>query len=145
MTLNEIVNLIKSLGDSHSIIATTYNGSAIDALETELTYPVMTFTTDVARVNGQTITFDVSMFFFDRLMQGNDNEREVQSDQLEIAKDIISQLRDGRFDFVLLDAITLNFFTDSTPELLAGVNAALQIELPFQSDRCQVPSDYSFD
>lgn len=145
MTLNQLVAKIKSIGDGHKMIATTFNGSAIDALDTELTYPVMTFTTDVARVNGQTITFDVSMFFFDRLMQGNDNEREVQSDQLEIAKDIISQLRNQNEEFLLLDAVTLNFFTDSTPELLAGVNAVIQLELPFQSDRCQVPTDYSIN
>jgi hypothetical protein len=144
MTLNEIVQAIKTLGDDHRIIQTTANSTAIDALDTELTYPVMTFTIDTARVNGQVIVYDVAMFFFDRLMQGNDNEREVQSDQLEIAKDIIAQLRWGGQPFAINDAANITMFTDSTPELLAGVNVTLSIEIPFASDRCAAPSDYDY-
>jgi hypothetical protein len=144
MTLNEIVAILRNMGITHKIIRTTFNGVAIDLLDTEVTYPAMTFVIDTANVSGQTINYDVSMFFFDRLVQGNDNEREVQSDQLEIAKDIISQLRWGGFSFGISDNVRLAFFTDSTPELLAGVNAQFSLEVPFASDRCAAPSDYDY-
>lgn len=144
MTLNEIVAILKNMGMTHKIIRTTFNGAAIDLLDTEVTYPAMTFVIDTANVSGQTINYDVSMFFFDRLVQGHENEREVQSDQLEIAKDIIAQLRWGGFSFGVNDNVRLAFFTDSTPELLAGVNAELSIETPFASDRCVIPTDYTY-
>ncbi len=48
------------------------------------------------------------------------------------------------FDFDEGLSATLTFFTEDTPDLLAGVRADITIELPYIADRCQVPSTYTF-
>ncbi len=146
MTLNEIIAIITELGTDHKIIQTTWNGAAMDRLsDGDVTYPMFSFDVTSARIVGSTIQFDFSMFFFDRLQADASNEREVQSDQLSIAQDIISQLRYGAWDeFVLSDNVPIIFFTDNTPEMLAGVNASATIIVDFVADRCSVPTDYTF-
>jgi hypothetical protein len=146
MTLKEIIATIEELGTKHKMIATVYNGAAMDRLAlSDVAYPMFTFDVVNARIAGQTIEFDFSMFFFDRLQADATNEREVQSDQLSIAQDIISQLKYGGWDsFVLSDNVPIVFFTDSTPELLAGVNATATVVVDFIADRCSVPTDFEF-
>jgi len=39
---------------------------------------------------------------------------------------------------------TLTFFTEDTPDLLAGVRADITLELPYTSNRCIVPSTYTY-
>jgi hypothetical protein len=38
----------------------------------------------------------------------------------------------------------LSFFTESDPDLLAGVKLDTTLTVPFLNDRCQVPSNYQF-
>lgn len=145
MTLNQLIATIKAIGDGHKIISTTYNGPVMDVMaDAELTYPVMTFDTVTGRIGSGSTVFDFQFFFFDRLQQGNDNEREVQSDQVEIAKDIIAQLKYPGAEFTIGEPVNLNLFTDSTPELLAGCQLTVSIDVPTPSDRCVVPSDYTY-
>lgn len=145
MTLNELIEDIKKIGDDHQMIETVYNGPVMNVMdERELKYPVMTFDTVTARMGVGSMAYDFQFFFFDRLQQGNDNEREVQSDQVEIAKDIVAQLRFPGFAWTVADPVAVNLFTDSTPELLAGCQLTITIDLPNAADRCQVPTDYSY-
>ena len=145
MTLNQLIAIIKAIGDGHKIISTTYNGPVMDVMaDAELTYPVMTFDTVTGRIGSGSTVFDFQFFFFDRLQQGNDNERDVQSDQVEIAKDIIAQLKYPGAEFTISEPVNLNLFTDSTPELLAGCQLTVSIDVPNASDRCVVPSDYTY-
>lgn len=146
MTLKEIIATITKLGEDHKMIATVYNGAAMDRLsEGDVQYPMFTFDVVNARISGQTIEFDFSMFFFDRLVADLTNEREVQSDQLSICQDIISQLKYGGWDsFVTSDNVPIVFFTDNTPDMLAGVNATATVIVDFIADRCSVPTDFEF-
>jgi hypothetical protein len=141
MTLNQLVAQITEFGEKHEMIATTYYGAAMDKLaESDVTYPMFTFNVTNGQINGQELVLSFSMFFFDRLQADKTNEQEVHSDMLQIAQDIIAQLRYQGWEFVLQDQITINLFTDDTPEMLAGVNAEIGVSLPYQSDRCAVPS-----
>jgi hypothetical protein len=145
MTLNELIDDIRTIGVNHKMIKTVYNGPVMNVMdERELIYPVMTFDTVTARLNAQSMTYDFQFFFFDRLQQGSENEREVQSDQVEIAKDIVAQLRFPGFAWTVSDPVAVNLFTDSTPELLAGCQLTVTIDLPNAADRCQVPTDYTY-
>jgi hypothetical protein len=38
----------------------------------------------------------------------------------------------------------LTFFTEDTPDLLAGVRADISIELPYTANRCQIPTTYAY-
>ena len=142
MTLNQLIDKIQALGNAHEMIATTFNGPVMDRLALgDVTYPLMTFDTNTARIVGSDASYDFQMFFIDRLVADSENEREVQSDQMSILQDIIAQLRYPGWDWTVDGTANVQMITDSTPDLLAGVAATITITLPYQSDRCQVPSE----
>lgn len=145
MTLNGVIKVIQDFGEKHLLIKTVHNGSVIERLaEGEIVYPCMTFDTTTATVNASSILYTFQFFFFDRLMIDKINERDVHNDQLEICKDIIAQLGYPGNEFTLGDTVNIQFFTDSTPELLAGVSATMTIDTPFASDRCVIPSTVTY-
>jgi len=80
------------------------------------TYPALFFDLTGASINGKTSTLNFTLFFCDRVLPEQSNEQEVLSDQLLTAQDIIAQLHYNNYDFVLQDAVTLDFFTEDTPE-----------------------------
>lgn len=145
MTLNEIVGTITDLGDKHQIIETTHFGPAMDKLaEAEVKYPMFTFDTNGGNIDGATLVLTFSMFFFDRLTADRSNMTDVQSDMLQVAQDIVAQLRWPGWEFDIRQGVQVSLFIDSTPEMLAGVNAQVTLVLPYISDRCAVPSTQTY-
>lgn len=145
MTLNEIVEQITEFGEKHQIIQTTYFGPAMQKLaEADVTYPMFTFDTTGGTIDGATLVLTFQMFFFDRINADRTNEPDVHSDMLQVAQDIVAQLRWPGWEFVLRGTIPVSLFTDSTPDLLAGVTLTATLELPYISDRCAVPSTQTY-
>ena len=146
MTLNQTIKTIEDLGNAHQQIKTTFYGNAFDFLSrgAENTYPAFFFDITGASINGKTSTLNFTLFFCDRVLPEQSNEQEVLSDQLLTAQDIIAQLNYNDFDFVMQDAVTLDFFTEDTPEYLAGVSATIALDLAYLQNRCEVPTDYTY-
>lgn len=141
MTLNQLIALITDMGQSHQMIQKTHFGSVMTFLGTENKYPAMNFDLLGAEVRSSELRVKFAFFFFDRALEESDEE--VMSDQLQIAQDIISQLRYPGHEFTVDDFIPITFFSDDTPDVLAGVRADITINLGYISDRCQVPSTFS--
>ena len=78
------------------------------------------------------------------MLHEESNETEALSDMLEVCQDIIAQLRSQTFEFDEGLSATLSFFTEDTPDLLAGVKADITIELSYTANRCVVPSNYNY-
>jgi len=134
------------LGNAHQQIKTTFYGTAFDFLSkgSDNVYPALFFDLTGASINGKTSTLNFTLFFCDRVLPEQSNEQEVLSDQLLTAQDIVAQLHYNDFDFVMQDAVTLDFFTEDTPEYLAGVSATISLDLPYLQNRCEVPTDYTY-
>lgn len=145
-TLNQVVATIQEIGQAHRQIKTVYFGNLLDFLSkgSDNVYPAMFFDLTGSSISGTTLTMDFSLYFFDRMLAEQTNETEVLSDQLSIAQDIVAQLKFNDFDFVIGDSVPLQFFTEDTPDLLAGVRADVSLDLPFTADRCQVPTNYQY-
>lgn len=112
--------------------------------EADVTYPMFTFDTTGGNIDGATLLLNFQMFFFDRIIAERSNEQDVHSDMLQVAQDIVAQLRWPGWEFVLRPNIPVSLFTDSTPDLLAGVTINVTLELPYISDRCSVPSTQTY-
>jgi len=125
---------------------TTFYGNAFDFLSkgSDNVYPAFFFDITGASINGKTSTLNFTLFFCDRVLPEQSNEQEVLSDQLLTAQDIIAQLNYNNFEFVMQDAVTLDFFTEDTPEYLAGVSATISLDLPYLQNRCEAPTDYTY-
>lgn len=145
-TLNQVVQTIQGLAEAHQQINTVYFGNLVDFLSkgSDNVYPAMFFDLTSSNINGTVQTMNFSLYFMDRMLAEQSNETEVLSDQLSIAQDIVAQLRYDGFLFTVDDSVPLTFFTEDTPDLLAGVKADISIDLDFSANRCQVPTDYIF-
>lgn len=145
-TLNQVVKTIKDIAEAHGQIRTVYFGNLVDFLSkgSDNTYPAMFYDLTGSSISGTTLTMNFSLYFMDRMLAEQSNETEVLSDQLSIAQDIIAQLKYNDFDFVIQDNVNLTYFTEDTPDLLAGVRAEVSLDLPFTANRCQVPTDYQY-
>ena len=149
MTLNQIVKELTKLGNDHEQINFVYFGDVWERLSNgEVTYPAMFFTLTGATVGPKEIAYSFSLYFMDRMLMEETNETEVLSDMTQVSGDIVAQLRYPEdYSIVTWTPSTnmpLSFFTESDPDLLAGVKLDTTLTVPFLNDRCQVPSNYQF-
>jgi hypothetical protein len=146
MTLNNIVTTITNLANAHQQIKSVYFGDLADYLSrgSDNVYPSLYFDLTGGNIAERSLVLNFSLYFFDRMLHEETNETEVLSDMLEVCQDIIAQLRSQSFEFDEGLSATLNFFTEDTPDLLAGVRADITLDLPFLANRCVVPSSYTY-
>lgn len=146
MTLNQIVKTITDLGNAHQQIESVYFGDLADYLSrgTDNVYPSLYFDLIGGSVQERSVVLNFSLYFFDRMLHEETNETEVLSDMLQVCQDIIAQLRYNYFEFDEGMSATLTFFTEDTPDLLAGVRADISLDIPYIANRCEVPSTYSY-
>ena len=146
MTLNNIVQTITNLANAHQQIKSVYFGDLADYLSrgSDNVYPSLYFDLTGGNIAERSLVLNFSLYFFDRMLHEETNETEVLSDMLEVCQDIIAQLRSQSFEFDEGLSATLNFFTEDTPDLLAGVRADITLDLPFLANRCIVPSTFSY-
>ena len=146
MTLNNLVTTITNLANAHEQIKSVYFGDLSDYLSkgTENIYPSLFFDLTGGNIQEKSVVSNFSLYFFDRMLPEDTNETEVLSDQLQICQDIIAQLRYNNFEFDEGLNATLTFFTEDTPDLLAGVKADITIDLPYTANRCVIPTTYAY-
>jgi hypothetical protein len=149
MTLNQIVKELTTIGNAHEQINFVYFGDVWERLSNgEVTYPAMFFTLTGANVGPKEIAYSFSLYFMDRMLMEETNETEVLSDMTQVAGDIVAQLRYPEdysiVTWSLNQNLPITFYTESDPDLLAGVKLDITLTLPFINDRCQVPSQYTY-
>lgn len=146
LTLNQVVSQIKAIAEAHQQINTVYYGDFDEFLgeSADNVYPAMYFDSTNASISTRVLTLNFSLYFFDRMLPEKTNETEAVSDMLNVAQDIIAQLLFQQFEFEMNDSVQLTFITEDTPDNLVAVKADISMDLPFTSDRCQVPTSYQY-
>ena len=149
MTLNQIVKELTKIGNDHEQINYVYFGDVWERISNgEVTYPAMFMTLTSASFGAKDIGYSFSLYFMDRMLMEETNETEVLSDMTQVAGDIVAQLRYPEdysiVTWSLNQNLPITFYTESDPDLLAGVKLDITLTLPFINDRCQVPSNYTF-
>ena len=149
MTLNQIVKELTTIGNAHEQINFVYFGDVWERLSNgEVTYPAMFFTLNNANVAAKEIGYSFSLYFMDRMLMEETNETEVLSDMTQVAGDVVAQLRYPEdysiVTWTLSQNLPVTFYTESDPDLLAGVKLDATLTVPFINNRCQVPSNYTY-
>jgi hypothetical protein len=149
MTLNQIVKELTTIGNAHEQINFVYFGDVWERLSNgEVTYPAMFMTLTGASFGAKEIAYSFSLYFMDRMLMEETNETEVLSDMTQVAGDIVAQLRYPEdysiVTWTLNQNLPVTFYTESDPDLLAGVKLDISLSLPFINNRCQVPSNYNY-
>ena len=149
MTLNQIVKELTKIGNDHEQINYVYFGDVWERISNgEITYPAMFMTLTGASFGAKDIGYSFSLYFMDRMLMEETNETEVLSDMTQVAGDIVAQLRYPEdysiVTWSLNQNLPITFYTESDPDLLAGVKLDATLVVPFINNRCQVPSNYTF-
>ena len=94
MTLNQVIQTISSLGESHKQVKTVFFGDTFDFLEQgDNNYPAMFFNIANGSISGNVMTFNVELFTLDKTLQDQTNVEDVKSDCIQIGGDILSALK----------------------------------------------------
>lgn len=143
LTINEFIDTLKTLAEAHRQVRSFAYGEVWDiSPDMDREYPLVYATLGNPSFSGVEVTYRVSLRFLDRVQLDHTNARELSSDQLLTALDIVAQLKSPAYfdDFTLNLEGDFQHIVDGEDDLLVGWLANVSIRVPFEYDRCQVPS-----
>jgi len=142
MTLVQIINIIKSLAESHQMIRTFGEGDIYDYVDNggEINYPVCWVVQQTHSYSSNVLTYSLQLIFADLLTEDKSNRLQAQSDQLQVAIDIISKLKlDTTYEFSILNNINVETFQERFNDFATGVSMTINIVDPYPLNYCVYP------
>jgi hypothetical protein len=107
----------------------------------EIQYPVLWVIVQPSTYTSGTMRYRLAMLFADLLTEDKQNRLQLQSDQLQVAIDIISKLKlDQTYNFNTSTNVNIEFFQEKFDDFTAGVTATIEIIDPQPLDYCQIPA-----
>lgn len=131
------------ISQSHPMIKTFGEGDIYDYVDNggEIQYPVIWVIVQPSTYTSGTMRYRLVMLFADLLTEDKQNRLQLQSDQLQVAIDIISKLKlDQTYNFNTSTNINIEFFQEKFDDFTAGVTATIEIIDPQPLDYCQIPA-----
>lgn len=153
MTLNQVIERLKTLALGHKQINSFREGDLVDILnERDIDYPmclVQILPGSISRTSKQT-NFNFAIYLLDLVNVSNDaksNELEVQSDLTSIAEDMIALINyPGYLDtWTPSNEAQLEYFNEKFEDLVTAARITLTISTRYDANRCQVPTIQTFD
>lgn len=149
MTLNQVIDRVRTLALSHKQINSFYFGDVpeFDA-NGEVNYPACFLEITPGRVDRveKMQAFNFRLYLVDLVpesTESEENETDVLSDMHSVCADLLSMLMYSEYedDWRIAETSTVTPVTESLNDLVAGVYADIEIGVDFLADRCQVPAD----
>ena|SRR6185503_3382518 len=149
MTLNQVINRIKTLALSHKQVRNFYQGLVSDFLTDKTTnYPSVFLQENGGKIStvGHATTLNYRIFLLDLVNvseNSNLNTQDVQSDMISVAMDLVAQMNQGLFDdWALSTDNNLQLVYEDENDVVAGVILDFSIRIPFTQDLCQIPTTF---
>ena len=146
MTLNQIINRVKTIALNHKQIRAFHYGNVNDFFDVDegKKFAVCALQDNGATIANNVLSVTFIIFLLDLVHISEDarnNEQDVQSDMMEVAQDLFAE-----FDFseytdwrVTLDN-QVQLVREEQPDYVAGVALNITIETPRVKDVCAVPN-----
>lgn len=148
MTLNQVINRIRTIALAHKQINDFREGDVISFLkEGDINYPacfVQILPGRISRLEKQT-TIRIAIYLCDLVNLSIDsraNEIEVKSDLLLIAEDLMAAFtyHEYSLDWEIANESSIEFLDEKFEDIVSAVLMTLDIKTRFDSNRCQIPS-----
>jgi hypothetical protein len=146
MTLNGLINRIRTTATSHALIKYFYFGTADDFLQMNdvpkhvsvlLTLKSAQFVGD--RQSQTEVSFSISVMDWSGIEVTG--QADLWNDTLLIAHDLLASLKDeSANDFTILEGITLTPFNEKFTDNLTGWMMELTFTYDTELDRCAIPN-----
>jgi hypothetical protein len=141
-TLNQVITQLEAIATAHYQI-NSFGFGDIWEINTsgDINYPLMWVIHDGVDISQGVQNFKFNLIFCDVVKGGEVNENDVLSDQLEIAKDVIAQLKHPNYKWDFLgNNIALDSFTERFTDSVAGYSLSISLQLPYDANRCSIPT-----
>jgi hypothetical protein len=146
LTYNQILKRIQQVSQSHAQVRNYNYGRPTDFLTEKSIHYVSVFLQDndgSLSIGTKQQNSAFKLFVLDLVNASEDtlsNIKDVQSDCLEIAKDIISMLDDDVYqDWALGSECSYTLLFEAFGDMVAGCVVDFNIRTPYLRDRCAVP------
>lgn len=107
----------------------------------EIEYPVLWVVMKPSTYSGHTMKYRLVLLFADLLTEDKSNRLQLQSDQLQVALDVIAKLKiDTQYTFTITDNVVIEMFQERFDDFTAGVTADIEINDPNPLDKCVIPT-----
>ena len=103
-------------------------------------FPIACFAVNSGSLNvGREQVFSVTMWFLDKAGLEAEFEADVCSDQIQIAADIVSKLRNQINPYLISTGINYNLVLDKFEDYLSGVELTFDMTTFSDFDSCDIP------
>ena len=149
MTLNQVITKIQNISLAHYQIRSFFQGLVTDWMNDKTTkYPAICLQDNggTISVKGQSCTLTYRMFFVDLVHVSANaklNINDVQSDMMEVAKDIIAQLARNENDWILSPDENFQLIDEGDNDLHGGVVVDFSIRFPWDQNICAIPTSFT--
>jgi hypothetical protein len=142
MTYNQVVKTLRTILENHAMIKSVRNATPREWLfaNEQPIFPIACFAINSGSLNiGREQVYNISFWFLDKAGLEAEFETDVCSDQIQIAADIISELRNGANDFKISDSINYDLILDKFEDYLSGVELNFGMNTYSDFDACDIP------
>jgi hypothetical protein len=148
MTLNQVVNRIKTLSLGHKQVLTFKKGLVSDFFTDKTTrYPAVCLQDfgGTISLTGHATTLNYKLFIVDLVHvsdETKDNEQDVHSDMVSIAMDLLAQMNHNLYDdWRISPDNNLQLFVEQDGDMYAGCVIDFTVRIKFEQNVCQVPTE----
>lgn len=147
MTLNNVIQRIREISLAHLQVRGFYHGVPTDFLTDKTTRYASVFLEDTSgamSLSAKEISLGYKMFFLDLVnvsADAKENELEVQSDMISVAKDILATMNSSAYtDWSISGANNLVLVKEEFDDMVAGVVIDFSVRLPWDKSFCESPT-----
>ena len=107
----------------------------------EIKYPVCWMVNEPSNYDTKGLmAYSFLLIFADLLVEDKSNRLQVQSDQLQVALDFISELQlNNALLTSILDSVNIDYFQERFDDFTAGVSVRLNLRVPYPLNYCSKP------
>lgn len=142
MTYKQTKEAVQAILENHAMIKRVIFNSPLEWMfaNEQPEFPICCFTINNGSFEKGYKNFTLTIWFLDKSGKEGEFETDVVSDQVEIANDIVSLLRQSqKRSWLMDDNISFQVISDSFEDYLAGVQLDVTLKTIDNYDACSVP------
>jgi hypothetical protein len=139
LTYKQLTDTLISISSAHYNVAYSDAGVLENLNYGDINYPLVFFINQNITYQINTMTYNMIMLVGNFTNENLLQQTKIQSDMLEVTKDIISFLINGDYNLpwtVDENTITSTPFVDNLPDLITGYQTNFSLILPYDNSGC---------
>lgn len=140
-SVNQIINEFQLVADAHDQINTFFWGSFLEAIKNEPTYPLLCCTLVPVELTQHDTLMEIQVVVADRVFHDRTNANDIQSDTLQILKDVHSIIHLSRWQSIATPEVIqrADYFEGAGGDYLGGWSMLLRLKVVDERNYANMP------